>query len=127
MTLRLVARYGQMCNVQGTPEEVRQLLDVLRGHCERLGRPEEEITRSMYTSMLVASTEAELTKKAERFKDYRPKRGWLAGTPTQLVDKLGEYVRAGIQYVIFRTPDWYELEPIRLFSEQLIPAVESLR
>src|SRR5690349_1778508 len=43
-TLRLVARYGDQCNLFGTPEEVAGKLDVLRGHCETEGRDYATIT-----------------------------------------------------------------------------------
>jgi hypothetical protein len=36
---------------------------------------------------------------------------------------FAEYAQAGCQYVIFRTPDWLDVEPIQLFSEQVIPAL----
>ena len=34
-TLRLVARYADMCNLFGDPTTVRRKVDVLREHCER--------------------------------------------------------------------------------------------
>ena len=38
-TLRLVAQYGDACNLFATtPQEVAHKLDVLRGHCETVGR-----------------------------------------------------------------------------------------
>jgi F420-dependent oxidoreductase-like protein len=43
-TLRLVAQYGDACNLFATsPEAVAHKLDVLRGHCEALGRDPAEI------------------------------------------------------------------------------------
>ncbi|MGW1746963.1 LLM class F420-dependent oxidoreductase [Streptomyces sp. NPDC002092] len=51
-TLRLVARYGDACNLFATsPEEVRHKLDVLRGHCEAEGRDYDRIRKTVaYTS-----------------------------------------------------------------------------
>ncbi|WP_105969682.1 LLM class F420-dependent oxidoreductase [Streptomyces geranii] len=47
-TLRLVARYGDACNLFATsPEEVAHKLDVLRGHCDSVGRPYDDITRTL--------------------------------------------------------------------------------
>jgi len=46
VTLRLVAQYGDLCTIFGTPDEVRQRLEVLRAHCGSVGRPDEEITRT---------------------------------------------------------------------------------
>lgn len=47
-TLRLVARYGDACNLfASSPEEVRHKLDVLRGHCDAEGRDYDEIRRTV--------------------------------------------------------------------------------
>ncbi|GAA2491436.1 LLM class F420-dependent oxidoreductase [Streptomyces longisporus] len=47
-TLRLVARYGDACNLFATsPEEVRRKLDVLRGHCEAEGRDYDRIRKTV--------------------------------------------------------------------------------
>ena len=43
-TLRLVAQYADMCNVNGRPDTVRHLLDVLARHCADVGRDPAEIT-----------------------------------------------------------------------------------
>ena len=51
-TLRLVAQYADACNIFGrSPEFVAGKLAVLREHCERLGRPYDEIERTVLTSI----------------------------------------------------------------------------
>src|SRR5215212_378722 len=47
-TLRLVAQYADACNLfaYGGPDLVRHKLDVLRGHCDEVGRDYEEIERT---------------------------------------------------------------------------------
>ncbi|TFV61552.1 LLM class F420-dependent oxidoreductase [Mycobacterium sp. PS03-16] len=42
-TLRLVAQYGDACNLFGSPEEVAHKLDVLRRHCDDVGRDVNDI------------------------------------------------------------------------------------
>ncbi len=42
-TLRLVAQYADACNFFGGPEEMGHKLDVLRGHCDAIGRDIDEI------------------------------------------------------------------------------------
>src|SRR5947207_13826922 len=37
-TLRLVAQYADACNLMGTPDEVAHKIDVLRRHCDTVGR-----------------------------------------------------------------------------------------
>src|SRR5262249_54011825 len=47
-TLRMVAQYANECNfADGTPEVVKAKLDILRGHCDNLGRDYAEITPSV--------------------------------------------------------------------------------
>lgn len=47
-TLRLVARYGDACNLfASSPEEVRHKLDVLRGHCATEGRDYDTILKTL--------------------------------------------------------------------------------
>ena len=42
-TLRLVAKYADQCNLFGSPEEIAAKLDVLRRHCDDVGRDYAEI------------------------------------------------------------------------------------
>jgi len=47
-TLRLVAQYADACNLFGSsPEQVGHKLEVLRGHCDRLGRDYDAITKTI--------------------------------------------------------------------------------
>jgi alkanesulfonate monooxygenase SsuD/methylene tetrahydromethanopterin reductase-like flavin-dependent oxidoreductase (luciferase family) len=47
-TLRLVAQYADACNLFGTsPEDVAHKLDVLRGHCDAVGRDYDEIRKTI--------------------------------------------------------------------------------
>jgi len=78
-TLRLVAQYADACNIFGrSPEFVRDKLAVLHEHCDRLGRPYEEIERTVLTSIDVEkdSTDA-------------------------IVARFGELGEAGAQHLIF--------------------------
>ena len=123
VTLRLVAQYAQFCNVAGSPEAVGRLFGVLRAHCERVGRPYEEVTRSVFTTVVVGRDDAEVAAKRERWRDFIPRDGAHVGTPDELIAVFEEYARAGCQYVILRMPDWHEVEPARLFAERVIPAL----
>jgi F420-dependent oxidoreductase-like protein len=53
-TLRLVARYGDACNLFDIPDggaTVRHKLEVLARHCEELGRPYEDIEKTLSTRL----------------------------------------------------------------------------
>lgn len=50
-TLRLAAQYAQIVNLTTSdPDEVAHLLDVLRGHCERLGTDYDAIEKTVIAS-----------------------------------------------------------------------------
>jgi hypothetical protein len=47
-TLRLVAQYAQGCNIIASgPDEVAHKLEVLRGHCDRLGTDYDSIEKTV--------------------------------------------------------------------------------
>jgi len=125
VTLRLVAQYAQYCNVGGDPESVQRLFGILKEHCERLGRPYDGVTKSVYTSIILGKDDAEVARKRERLADFIPRRGSIVGTAAQVVDELAAYAKAGTEYMIFRTPDWDAIEPIRMFAEEVAPALAS--
>jgi F420-dependent oxidoreductase-like protein len=77
-TLRLVAQYGDACNVFGGPERIAHKYAVLREHCERLGRPCDEIEKSTLQSV-------------------DPERE----SPAQIVERFGALGEAGADHVLF--------------------------
>ena len=58
MTLRLVAQWGDACNVMGDIETIRHKLDVLKRHCEDVGRDYEEIIKSTGAEIHLIENEA---------------------------------------------------------------------
>jgi len=51
-TLRLVAQYADACNIFGGPDEIAHKLDVLRRHCDDVGRDPNEIeVTAMYRDL----------------------------------------------------------------------------
>jgi F420-dependent oxidoreductase-like protein len=63
-TLRLVAQYADACNVFGDAARIAHKYAVLREHCERLGRPYDEVERSTLQSVdLDAQSSDELVER----------------------------------------------------------------
>jgi F420-dependent oxidoreductase-like protein len=122
-TLRIVAQYADLCNVGGDAPTSARKFDVLRQHCERVGRPAEAVTRSSDISILIAANERELAKKRERFSD---RSFHVAGTPEQVIEGLRAYARAGAQYITFNMPDAADVEPILLLGETVVKEVAAL-
>lgn len=56
-TLRLVAQYGDMCNLGGDTETLQHKLDVLRNHCQAVGRDYNSIEKT--TALMADPTDIE--------------------------------------------------------------------
>ncbi len=66
-TLRLVAQYADACNIFGGPEEIAHKLDVLRRHCDDVGRDPNEIeVTAMYRDLPTGASVDEVVRGAER-------------------------------------------------------------
>jgi F420-dependent oxidoreductase-like protein len=117
-TLRAVAKYADMCNVIADVEKTRHKFEVLRQHCKAIGRPYDEITRSVNYWTIFGRSEAERAKKKERFPREAED---LAGIPA----KMKAYEEVGTQYIIARIFDGNDLDPIRQFAETVFPAYQS--
>jgi alkanesulfonate monooxygenase SsuD/methylene tetrahydromethanopterin reductase-like flavin-dependent oxidoreductase (luciferase family) len=71
-TLRLVAEYGDACNLFDIPdggETVRRQLEVLGRHCADVGRPAEEVERTVSTGLQPDESADELTARCRALAD----------------------------------------------------------
>jgi alkanesulfonate monooxygenase SsuD/methylene tetrahydromethanopterin reductase-like flavin-dependent oxidoreductase (luciferase family) len=67
-TLRLVAQYADACNIFGGPDEVAHKIDVLRRHCDAIGRDPNEIeVTAMYRDFSPDATTDDIVRGAEAF------------------------------------------------------------
>ncbi|ACZ42237.1 Luciferase-like monooxygenase [Thermobaculum terrenum ATCC BAA-798] len=126
VTLRLVAQYGNACNLASDPELLKHKLEVLRQHCEELGRNYDEIIKSTgVTVHLVRPGQdpREATWRArgrQSFEEYS--RNVIVGTPDEVAERLQTIVDAGANYFIVTLPRVaYDTEPLHWFAEEVIP------
>lgn len=122
VTLKLVAQYADYCNVFGDPATVAHKFDVLRQHCETVGRPFDEITLSNYSGILIAPDEASLAAKKEQHPDFEG----IIGTPDIVLSQLQEYAAVGSAYITFGLADPEDIEAIQLLGETVLPHVADL-
>lgn len=127
VTLKLVARYGDACNVGGGDvDRIKRKLEVLRSHCDDLGRDYASITRSTSVNvhLLEEGESPEQATSAARagqsYDEYA--REYIVGTPEQVADRLAPMAAAGIDYFIVYLPRVaYDPEPVRRFAQGVIP------
>lgn len=128
VTLKLVARWANACNVFGDPDTLRHKFGVLRGHCEQLGRNYDDIIRSSNINVFLlnpgqdpeAATERARNAARMSFEDYA--RMVLIGTSEQITERIRGIVEAGVNYVIVYFPQVaYDHEPLHRFAAEVIP------
>ncbi|MFI5952968.1 LLM class F420-dependent oxidoreductase [Cryptosporangium sp. NPDC051539] len=68
-TLRLVAQYADACNIGGDAETVTHKLDVLRRHCDDVGRDYEAIEKTTIFPIDPSSTAEDVVRSAETMRD----------------------------------------------------------
>jgi F420-dependent oxidoreductase-like protein len=130
-TLRMVAQYGDACNVFGSPDQVRHLMGVLDAHCATLGRDPKEICRTRLGTLIIARTmeEAQVKLSARlggaKFEDlpadlqFRVQHQFLVGDADTVTEKVQALLDAGLDGLIFNMPDSYDLETVAYAGEVL--------
>ncbi|HEX4715481.1 MAG TPA: LLM class F420-dependent oxidoreductase [Ktedonobacteraceae bacterium] len=110
-TLRLVAKYGDACNLFARMgnQELQHKLNVLHEHCEAEGRPYAEIEKTTLNSIA-------LTRDGRN--------GTVS--PSQAIEMFASEAAMGIDQAIFSLQNVHELEPFDVLTTEVVPAVEKL-
>jgi len=126
VTLRLVAQYGDACNIGGGIANIKHKLAVLKQHCDELGRDYNSIRRpTLVDACAIAATEEQAIAKltpAQREDLESLRQTELIGTPAMIRQRLAQYEEAGIQEIVVRFVDATQLESIRLFARECMQA-----
>jgi F420-dependent oxidoreductase-like protein len=121
VTLKLVAQYADACNIGGDVETVRHKLEVLRQHCDTVGRDYDQITRSasMEDSILLKPGENPDDAIAQA---HSATGTGIVGTSEQMVEYIQQLVDVGVNYVIVSFPRIaYDHEPLHRFAKEVAP------
>ncbi len=104
-TLRLVAQYGDACNLFARTglDTIRKKLDVLKHHCDDVGRPYAQIERTALGVVNLAESK-----------------------PADLIKTCRDLANLGIQHFIISLPNVYEITPLEVIGREVIPAVAEL-
>jgi alkanesulfonate monooxygenase SsuD/methylene tetrahydromethanopterin reductase-like flavin-dependent oxidoreductase (luciferase family) len=122
LTLRVVAKHADWWNIPGgSPENYREHLEVLRGHCEAVGRDFASIRKTWANEAIaIAPTRAEAEVIADR-SPFGRGQGSLVGTPDEVASQLKAYTDLSIDLVIMRFADFPDPEGAALFAREVTP------
>jgi F420-dependent oxidoreductase-like protein len=108
-TLRLVAQYADATNVFGGPVQIHHKYEVLREHCQAVGRSFDEIERSTLQTVRLPGTAAEHT-----------------ATGGQYADRFAELADAGAQHLIFSVRGVHEEGRLETIARDIIEPLRAL-
>jgi len=131
--LRVIAKHADLWTISSlylpTPKELQEMRTALEETCRAVGRNPDQIQQALGIGCIIGEDERILKEKVEKFKplsinvkDYSTKQVRLEGTPQQLIEKLRAYTNVGVICFIMNFPDISTLDPVRLFSENVMPA-----
>ncbi len=128
-TLRTVAKYADACNIGGSVENVRHKDEVLRRHCEEVGRDESEIERTTGTGVIIIRDDPAEARRVfeETFRrngDARLWRNQRVGTVDQVVADLRPYVEIGFRHFDVGFPAPYDEESMERMVREVKPQLE---
>lgn len=139
-TLKTAAKYATHTNFDGSLETFTHKSEVLRGHCEDVGRDFSSITRTADYNVAIGRDEKEVAERiaarkasleryvsaeaAEREVGGFSSSAVGVGTPEQIVEKLRPLLAAGLGHANFYFPELAtDTSGLELFEREVVPAL----
>jgi hypothetical protein len=102
-----VAQYADACNLFSGMgmDALGHKLDVLKQHCENVGRDYAEIEKTILAGAYLAQGKM---------------------TVSDVIEQCQALAKLGVQHAIFNMPNVQEITPLEVFGREIIPAVAEL-
>jgi F420-dependent oxidoreductase-like protein len=128
VTLKLVAQYGDACNVFF--DVITEKLEILKRHCDDVGRDYDEITKSSGIDAYVipkgadpvqaTATVREKYYDGETYESFKNR--YIVADADTLVERVALMRDKGIQYIVVDIAGIaYDHDPMHRFAEDVIP------
>ena len=121
---RLAATYADEYNVSFQPAEtMREVHDGVRQACEAAGRDPATVVWSAGQVLCCGRTDAEVARRAAAIgrEVAELRENGLAGSPAEVLDKLGRYADNGADRFYLQVLDLSDLDHLRLVAEEVLP------
>jgi F420-dependent oxidoreductase-like protein len=123
-TLRIVAKYGDACNLFGSVETVKRKLSILKEHCKSIGRDYDSILKTKLVRVVIED-DRELARKRSlqiisqvvKMSEEQVDEFAIYGTPEDVLRQKELFEEAGIQYLIVNLDPSKGLEALNTFAE----------
>lgn len=130
--LEIAARYSDVWEASGSLNEYRRRVEVFKGFCEEFGRDNDSVEKAFEVTVVIAKSDREAEEMARKYQSERvdtkgygfdPLKHSIIGGPDRCAEKILEYRRVGVSSFTLFFIGLKELEPLRLFADHVIPAV----
>lgn len=127
-TLRLAATHADAWNGIGSPDFLAGRIAMLHEACAESGRSPATIELTCHPQMALAPSRDKAEQMAHEIarghgQNLEEERaGWLLGTPEEVQEQLRRYVDVGITRWIIAMGAPFDLEALRLFADEVMPA-----
>jgi probable F420-dependent oxidoreductase len=128
-SLRVAARHADRLNVIASPEKCTETFNLLRSECAVAGRNYEEIEFSLHTTLALAPRADAAGQLAGRVAASHGvelsslRDTWLVGDVASVSERLHRYLEAGVSHFVFALGDPFDLAPLELFCERVLPSL----
>ena len=132
-TLRTVATYADQWNAMGSVEKLRHKVEVLRGHCDAVGRDFAEIQLTAGCKPIIRDTEAEARRLWEAqmghnrtpMSDVESDDTFWVGTPEQVATQMIERRALGFTTFLAEMAAPYDDETLERWIGEVKPMVDA--
>jgi F420-dependent oxidoreductase-like protein len=125
-TPALAAKYAAEFNANFcSVEDAEVLYQRVQAACEAIGRDPKTLTLSTAHTVVVGKDDAEVKQRADAIgRDVDDlKANSIAGTPAEVVDRLGKFAAAGSQRQYVQILDLHDLTHLDLIAAEVLPQV----
>ncbi len=138
-TLKLVAQYADEWNgVSMGVDAYRAKRAVLEQHCAAVGRDPTTIRHSQMTGFIIGKTDADQRAHLAKVAETLPAlgrndpaevmqgmrtRGWLVGTPDEVVQEIGRRQEAGLSRMMLQHQAQEDFATLELIASEVLPQV----
>jgi alkanesulfonate monooxygenase SsuD/methylene tetrahydromethanopterin reductase-like flavin-dependent oxidoreductase (luciferase family) len=125
-TPALAARYAAEFNAAfKSVEETVDLFARVRAACAAVGRDPDTLALSVARGVVVGKDDAEIRRRLQVYGSHAEdvRANAFAGTPAEVVDKLGAHAVAGADRAYLQLPDMTDLDHLDLIASDVLPHI----
>jgi F420-dependent oxidoreductase-like protein len=124
LTLKIIAKYADACNLYGSAETVKRKLSILNEHCKSVGRDYDSILKTKLGFIVIDNDKEMVEKRVQQISKVMPEDRFrefvIYGTPEEVLKQIELLEDVGMQYLIVDLESYRELEALEIFADSVM-------